>query len=70
MPALVGLSKKKARGRRRDCLPPRGPRSSLFPNDRLSFSLGQRCDVAAAGRDAIEGQPESRLRRSCPRVNE
>ena len=26
----------------------------MFPSDRLSFSLGQRCDVAAAGRDAIE----------------
>src|SRR6267378_5508145 len=39
-------------------LTPQGPCSCLFPGDRLSFSLCQRCDVAAAWRDAIEGQPE------------
>src|SRR6266851_1104301 len=37
-----------------------GPYSSLFPRNRVSFSLRQRCDVTAVGRDAIEGQPEIR----------
>lgn len=40
----------------------KGPHSSLFPSDRLSFSLSERRDVAGTGRDAIEGQFENR----CP----
>jgi len=35
-----------------------GSHSHLFPGDGLSFSLGERRNVAGTGRDAVEGQSE------------
>ncbi len=61
--ALLAPGARSSRGKRPGAgivLTPQGPCSSFLPGERFSFSFSQRRDVAATGRDAVEGQPQSR----------